>query len=515
MNSTTQARFQRLPTPVKLLLLLSLALLPIGAMLVWSAVTSVRDARQALTARADAEAMVTSRTVESLIARNALALRVAANAVLRDPAASDCEEMQRTLAIAPAVAQPFELADGAGVRICEAGGLAAIDIPPPVAPGDIRVWVSSDDQSLLLRVGVIGGSATSKINGKLMRDAIAASATPSLELVVIDDGHANLPLFDRPGGEESPTRLNRVSIGNGRLEARISSRRADVAQGEQLGIFLPVLMWALAALISWWLVHRLLIQPLRRLQRAVAEYQPGDDRRMILPRGLGPATEIHDLGLSFARAVQRIEQAEEQMAEALEGQRRLVREVHHRVKNNLQVIASLLSIHGRNAEGPEAQAAYAAIGRRVDALAVVHRNHFAEMEDSQGISLRPLLNELVTALRGSAPGAARAMTIELDADPTATTQDVAVAIAFLVTEVVEHSMLAQPGCSVEIGLRRTGPLTARLLLSSPALIDQDGQSTAARKQFERIIEGLARQLRSPLERRLGRYGVDFPVFPQK
>ena len=37
---------------------------------------------------------------------------------------------------------------------------------------------------------------------------------------------------------------------------------------EQLIIFLPLLMWVAAAIISWWMVHRYLIQPLRRLQRA-------------------------------------------------------------------------------------------------------------------------------------------------------------------------------------------------------------------------------------------------------
>ena len=109
------------------------------------------------------------------------------------------------------------------------------------------------------------------------------------------------------------------------------------------------------------------------------------------------------------------------MGEALTGQRRLVREVHHRVKNNLQVVASLLNIHGRSAKTPEARAAYAAIGRRVDALSVVHRNHFAEVEETRGIALRPLLVELAATLRASAPDQAKTTAIQLDVDHLHTT----------------------------------------------------------------------------------------------
>ena len=64
----------------------------------------------------------------------------------------------------------------------------------------------------------------------------------------------------------------------------------------------------------------------------------------------GRATEIQQLRDAFARAIDRVEESEREMSDALEGQRRLVREVHHRVKNNLQVVASLLNIHGRSAE---------------------------------------------------------------------------------------------------------------------------------------------------------------------
>src|ERR1044072_5976952 len=97
------------------------------------------------------------------------------------------------------------------------------------------------------------------------------------------------------------------------------------------------------------------------------------------------------------------------MTEAFEGQRRLVREVHHRVKNNLQVVASLLNIHSRSAQTDDAKDAYAGIGRRVGALSIVHRNHFAEMEESRGLALRPLISELSAELRAGAPDTARGL----------------------------------------------------------------------------------------------------------
>jgi len=271
-------------------------------------------------------------------------------------------------------------------------------------------------------------------------------------------------------------------------------------------------MWFIAALLTWLMVSRLLIRPLKRLQRAVVAYQPGDEG-LDLPQNLGPATEIQELSEAFARAVTRIEESEQEMTGALEGQRRLVREVHHRVKNNLQVVASLLNIHGRTADSVAARSAYAAIGRRVGALSVVHRNHFAEMEENRGIALRPLLSELSAELRAGAPEEARALSIDLDADTIYTTQDVAVSVAFLVTEMVEFAMLNRPNDPIEISLRRTSELTARLSIASPVLVPNAEEETPDKVQFERIIGGLAKQLRSNLDRKLGRYSVELPAFP--
>jgi two-component sensor histidine kinase len=280
---------------------------------------------------------------------------------------------------------------------------------------------------------------------------------------------------------------------------------------DRLVLLLPVLMWIAAALLTWLLVSRLLAWPLRRLERAVIAYRPGE-ANFHLPGRLGPSTEIASLGDAFARTIAQVDQSERESTAALEGQRRLVREVHHRVKNNLQVIASLLNIHSRTADAPGASAAYAGISRRVGALSIVHRNHFAEMEENRGIALRPLLSELAAELRANAPESAIGMIIDIDLDTVHTTQDVAVAVAFLVTEIVEFAMFNAPKDPIEISIRRTSELTGRLSISSQVL-NPDEAGNKEKDQFERIIAGLAKQLRSPLERKLGRYSVDLPVFP--
>jgi two-component sensor histidine kinase len=122
---------------------------------------------------------------------------------------------------------------------------------------------------------------------------------------------------------------------------------------------------------------------------------------------------------------------------------RLTREVHHRVKNNLQVVASLIALHARGSTGDVA-AAYASIQRRVDALAVVHRNHYAELEENRGVALRSLIGELTSNLRATAPAEASHFHIMLDMAVAHVSQDVAVPVAFLITEMVELLMTAVP-----------------------------------------------------------------------
>jgi two-component sensor histidine kinase len=510
MLSAAVRRFARLPTAAKLLLILTALLLPIGIALTWIGESGIQQANDALRGRSIDQAKAAASATESLIARNALALRIAAAAAIRADGPDPCGNALQALATAPAITREFGLLTSSGELSCTTAGFRPKDANPLVAPGDIRMWIDSDGTNVDLSVGVAGGMATASLSKDDIRAAAQASGA-DLRAMTLSDGDDEIEIVTPPSDLSQHLTYMSWPIANGGLSVRVGVLVQRITTIDRLVLLLPVLMWVLAALGTWLLVSRLLIQPLKRLERAVSRYNPGEEG-LDLPRRLGPSTEIQGLRDAFGRAIARVEESEREMTDALTGQRRLVREVHHRVKNNLQVVASLLNIHGRSAETPEVQAAYAGIGRRVGALSIVHRNHFAEMEENRGIALRPLLAELAAELRAGAPEPARRLTIDLDLETVNTTQDVAVAVAFLITEIVEYAMLNRPQDAVEISLRRTSELTGRLTINSPVLVpDESDQPEKA--QFERIVAGLAKQLRSPLDRKLGRYSVDLPVFP--
>ena len=81
-------------------------------------------------------------SIESLVARNALALSIAANGAFRDRAGEPCVATAQSLALSPAVARRFIIRNPMGEVICSSGGFRPRRDDLLAAPGDIRLWVS-------------------------------------------------------------------------------------------------------------------------------------------------------------------------------------------------------------------------------------------------------------------------------------------------------------------------------------------------------------------------------------
>lgn len=490
----------RIATGVKMFMILVLALLPLGLIAMIATLQSTRtvDVERRALLRVAATESVRALSIE--LVGDMAALRTAANAIAANPNdTAICGQVAAILGIQNTRRIRFGIGPVGGPAFC---GHRVPPLAPKGSPQDSSTSIKLlPNRGVLLEVQSDDGS----ISGRAFfpRELLADLGRPSnfmagYSLAMTANG-ASLPLY-QPDKAHLLQRVDRLEVPTGveGLGIEMSLSRAPLTAPEIVALIAPVLMWIAAALIAWLVTDRLLLAPLKRLRRELVAYSPGESFTPP-PDSRTPAVELQELGETFRRITTVVAEHEAGLARGLEHQTRLTREVHHRVKNNLQVIASLINLHARGARGAEAVRAYASIQRRVDALSVVHRNHFAEQEVNRGLNLRSVIGELASNIRATAPEKSGRMQIALELEPIYVTQDTAVAIAFLVTELVEMAMMVTSVPMLTIRAVNAGePGRATLSVRSPALQDSAKLRRAIQGSVARVTEGLARQLRSQL-----------------
>jgi hypothetical protein len=506
------ARYARLSTGFKMLLILALGLLPLGIVAVTASIFNARENGSRDEIEMRAVTMQSAQRLQLAVMRSAVVVRAAAPALSQVPDNTAlCRRTIERLEPLQLLRARYAIFGQRGRMICATPGFA-----PPAALAALRrsqLEISPDGR--MLRFVLVDEAGNLEGAGEFARDDLARLVDPhrsgiSFDIDLLQNGRT---MALQEGGE--PGRLQRERTAEqhiaGGISLRLRAAMSPITAVELLMILLPILMLLFAAGIGWYIADRLLLRPLVKMQRAVAGYRPGD-RGLDLPNLRSPAREIGELGEAFDEVTRTVARHEAELEAAVERQTRLVREVHHRVKNNLQVVASLLNLHARGATSEDVAAAYASIQRRVDALAVVHRNHYAELEENRGVALRSLIAELAANLRATAPASAAHMQIRLDVEPFYGTQDVAVSVAFLVTELVEFGMFCDASW-MSITLEGDGPAHAALSIESDSLAGEMTCDPKLFERFDRIVTGLSRQLRSALDRDSvrGRYSVRIGV----
>lgn len=508
-------RFARLSTGIKMVLVLGLALFPLGGIALFASLETARHARENRIGETAVVVEAGERRVANTITRVAATLRTAADVAELDPGA--CASMLSSLAEIASIDVRMAIFRAEGALICATRSYRPI-AAPRIAWRD-RATTMLDPAGATLRFfaqsrgGAVVGVA--EFSSQSFQDLTTPLAPIANYRMTLSQGEDAAVVHDWIGGRP-PAAIETVrsSLANGQIELTIAHEAITLRPIELLAIMLPVLMLVAAVLLGWLLVNMLLLRPLARLERAVGDFDggPGEAAALELPVSRTRTMEIHSLGRTFRRVAETMSRNEAELEAGIAEQIRLGREVHHRVKNNLQIVASLLSLHTRGAPSPEAAEAYASIQRRVDALAIVQRNLLAEQEQG-AMPARAVIAELASGLQQSAPRGTR-LVIALDVADLRISQDIAVPIAFLLTELVEMAMLADRESDIAIELEAPNSENRCALLSvcSPALA-----ATAAREidrdRYARVLAGLARQLREPLERHpdKGAYSIRIPV----
>jgi two-component system CheB/CheR fusion protein len=134
-----------------------------------------------------------------------------------------------------------------------------------------------------------------------------------------------------------------------------------------------------------------------------------------------------------------LREARDGMEDSLREKEALLREIHHRVKNNLQIVSSLLSLQENAAADDSVKAVLRESGSRIRAMALVHELIYAS-DTLQSVNLADYLREIVSSLfRMYAPPDGK-ISLSFDTEPVRVGLDSAILVGLIATELTTNSL---------------------------------------------------------------------------
>lgn len=269
-----------------------------------------------------------------------------------------------------------------------------------------------------------------------------------------------------------------------------------------LGLGLPALIWVAAVATAWSAANRLIVHWVLRVREHAASIAAGrtvepDEQLSEAPR------ELQQLATSLRRMMSTIRERNADLRDALEHREMLIKEIHHRVKNNLQIIASLLNLQMRGIRDGAARDAMMTVRNRVNALALIHRTLY-ETDEMQQVELSGFLRALADQVAEFLDARERHIEVTVAVPPIFVPAETAVTLALLVTEALsnafKHAFPRRHVGRVTIRMAESPGGTAILTIADDGV---GGVRQEAVEQHEGFDGSLGNQLMVGYARQLG------------
>ncbi|MBI4383172.1 MAG: PAS domain S-box protein [Nitrospinae bacterium] len=149
--------------------------------------------------------------------------------------------------------------------------------------------------------------------------------------------------------------------------------------------------------------------------------------------------ELQDVNENLEREIAARKRVEERLTVSLKEKEILLREIHHRTKNNIQVIASLLRLHGREIQEEKYQAIIREACNRVVAMGMVHDKIF-QAKNLARIDFQEYAASLGRSLFQSFGGKAESVDLRIDTHGVSLGVDACIHCGLIINELISNSL---------------------------------------------------------------------------
>lgn len=278
-------------------------------------------------------------------------------------------------------------------------------------------------------------------------------------------------------------------------EAREAGRLSTTLAWASAAAF-PALLGAVGVLAISMVMEGWILRWLVYLERLAKAYARG--RYSLRPRMMGRApAEFRALGEAVSEMAAAVEERDKALRQALDEQTMLLREVHHRVKNNLQIVGSLLSLQAARSDDPKVKSALQDALIRLDAMSLAQR-FMQEDEERSVVSATQVFEAWAAQFRARMGQADRRLELLVQVDERSLPMELAAPLLLIATEAVMHAYRL-PGSeplTCRVGLAE-GPNQSIVL--SLDLPQADAGFSGQRSISRDLIQGYVRQLRGRLD----------------
>ncbi len=219
--------------------------------------------------------------------------------------------------------------------------------------------------------------------------------------------------------------------------------RRDDGFGSPISLLLkpalfPALMWFASMAVAMLSIYTLVLRHITRL-RADMDVFAKKRSTESFGRRLSMPNEMQALYDNFAQMTDDILREEAGMENALREKNVLIKEVHHRVKNNLQLISSIMNMHIRTAEEDETRSVLLRLQDRVLSLATIHRDLYQSQYGGL-VNAGNLANEIIEKVVEVAMEDSNSIAVKKDIEAVMLYPDQAVPLSLLLSEAATNAM---------------------------------------------------------------------------